>query len=655
MTKTLLLSASLLISGFISAQENSDKTCAKRDISVAQLKSASLSVAQIAETEHYDVHYYALDLAMTNLNTSISGTGEIHGTARENLDSVLFELFDTYTISQIRLNGVPTLYSRVGSAIKVPVNITTGVNFAIAIDYNGTPPTGATTPFGGSGMSNASSPTWGNQVTWSLSEPFSAYEWWPCKQSLKDKADSSSVKVTVPSNCMAGSNGLLEAIVDLGNGTKRFEWKHRHAIDYYLISLSVAKYVEYNVFANPAGALNPILIQNFIYDNPATLPNFQNDIDETVDFLELFSDLFGMYPFADEKYGHCMAPLSGGMEHQTMTTQGFFNKGLTSHELGHQWWGDNATCASWADIWVNEGFASYCEYLMLEDMYPAEKDADMQDRHDNVMSQNGGSVWVLDSLNENRIFSGRLTYDKGASIIHTFRFILNNDVQFFQALKNLQIDFADSVLIGLDVKDALEGTSGLNLTDAFQEWYFGQGFPTYSARWNKIGTDVLLEITHSTSSSTPTFTNPLEVRFTRTGGVGDTIVRIDIASNQEQYMFTNMGNVMTLGSLDPKNWIINDVGTIVKDLAFTTISLTELETENDYIISPNPSNGNYEISTEMNGLHNYHVYDTRGRLVRSGEFTGSTKLDLTKELSGNYIVQLAAEDGDTRVKILVKN
>lgn len=654
MTKTILLSASILLSGFISAQNEQSHVCSKRDAFGAQLKSASLSVSQIAETERYDVHFYALDLEMTNLSTDVAGTGEIHGTSHEALDDVLFELYDGFTISEIRLNGTPTTYTRTGTAVIVPVNIAQGVNFVIAVDYNGTPPTGASTPFGGSGMSNDNSPSWGNQVTWSLSEPFSAYEWWPCKQSLTDKADSSSVKVTVPNNCMAGSNGVLEAVVDLGNGTKRFEWMHRHAIDYYLISVAIAEYVEYNVYANPAGAASPILIQNFIYNNPATLPNFQDDINETVDFLELFSDLFGMYPFADEKYGHCMAPLSGGMEHQTMTTQGFFNKGLTSHELGHQWWGDNATCGSWADIWVNEGFASYCEYLMLENLYPGnEPKNDMLDRHDNIMSENGGSVWVLDSLDEGRIFSGRLTYDKGAAIIHTFRFMLDDDAAFFQALQNLQVDFADSTMIGLDVKEAMESSSGVNLDNAFQEWYFGEGFPTYSARWNTIGSDLILEISHTTSSSTPTFTNPLEVRFSRTFG-GDTIIRVEINANVEQYTFSGLGNVNNLLSLDPNNWIINDIGTIAKDITLTN-SIENLALQNDYIISPNPSNGKYVIESEMAGSHNYRVFDTRGRLLMEGSFNESMQLDLTSKVNGKYLVQLTSENGDTRVKILVKN
>jgi aminopeptidase N len=230
---------------------------------------------------------------------------------------------------------------------------------------------------------------------------------------------------------------------------------------------------------------------------------------------------------------------------------------------------------------------------------------------------------------------------------------LNDDADFFQALHDLQAEFADSTLIGLDVKDALETSSGLNLTDAFQEWYFGEGFPTYSARWNQIGGDLILEISHTTSSSTPTFTNPLDVRFSRTVGP-DTTIRVDINSNLEQYTFYNMGTINNLVSLDPDNYIINDVGTIEKDVTFTN-SIDDLATKNDYIISPNPSNGKYSIETEMTGSHSFKIYDTRGRMIEEGNFSNSTHLDLTARLSGNYILQLTTEAGDTRVKILVKN
>lgn len=641
----------------LSQKENSAH-CSKRDhVNNHSLKSSSLSVAQISETEKYNVHFYSLDLAMNNLVTTVAGTAEIHAKANVLLDSALFELFPTMTISEVRVNGLAVTYSRNASAVKAPVNASLGQSFIISVDYNGTPPTAATNPLGGSGMTNASSPSWGNQVTWSLSEPFSAYEWWPCKQSLSDKADSVSVKVTVPSTCKAGSNGLLENVVDLGNGTSRYEWKHRHAIDYYLISVAVAQYVEYTVYANPVGALAPIMIQNYIYDNPATLPNFQSDIDETVDFIELFSDLYGMYPFADEKYGHCMAPISGGMEHQTMTSQGFFNKGLTAHELGHQWWGNSVTCASWADIWVNEGFASYSEYLMLENLYPSEKNQHMLDVHDNVMSQTGGSVWVLDSLNEGRIFSGRLTYDKGASIIHTMRFMLNDDIDFFQALKNFQIDFADSVARGIDFKETLEAESGLDLTNMFNEWYFGEGYPTYSARWNSVGANLFLEISHTASmpSITPTFTNPLEMRFSRSG-LSDTIIRFDINTNLDQYFVENIGTVTNIVSFDPNNWVINKVGTKVNDVNFIELAdLENLSVAKDLFIYPNPTNGTISIGGSFTGEAQLTIVASNGAVLVNKIVQSKEVIDVSNIESGVYFVELLfISTGDVKRTKLIR-
>ncbi len=646
----------LCVGSHINAQEQSNKTCFKRDhVKNYSLKSNSLTQAQIAASENYDVHFYALDIAMNNLVTTLSGNAEIHAKTKTTLDSALFELFPTLTITQIRVNNNPVTYSRVGSAIKVPVNLSSGQNFIISIDYNGTPPTAATNPLGGSGMTNASSPSWGNRVTWSLSEPFSAYEWWPCKQSLTDKADSCSVKITVPNACKAGSNGVLENIVDLGNGTSRYEWKHRHPIDYYLISVAVAEYVEYNVYANPVGAPAPILIQNFVYNNPNTLLNFQTQIDETASFLELFSDLFGMYPFADEKYGHCMAPLSGGMEHQTMTTQGWFEKGLTAHELGHQWWGNHVTCASWADIWINEGFASYSEYLMLENIYPTLKNQHMTDVHTNVMSQNGGSVYCLDSLNDSRIFSGRLTYDKGAAIVHTMRYVMNNDNLFFQTLKNFQQQFADSVAKGIDFQSALEFESGIDYSQIFDQWYFGEGYPTYSARWNNTGNDLHLEITHTTSmpAITPTFTNPLDIRFSR-AGLPDTIIRFSIDANTNMFFVPNVGVINNLVSFDPNNWVINKTGTKVKDVNFfASIEEASLTQINLY---PNPANTTLNVSHSSNLVNSYEIHSMEGKKIVSNVASGQNiSVPVNSLAKGTYLLVLKSSSNVVARSFFVKD
>lgn len=633
------------------AQESATH-CSKKDRRILQSKSATLNLAQIAETEKYDVHFYQLDLNMTNVSTYLNGTGSIHATTKTALDSALFELFPTLNITEIRLNDVPVGFSRMGSAVKVPINLSANQSFKIDVDYEGNPPTAQTNPLGGSGMTAGSSPSWGNKVVWSLSEPFSAFEWFPCKQSLTDKADSCAVSITVPDTCKAGSNGILEHITPLGNGQTKYDWKHRHPIDYYLISVAVAKYIEYNVYANPSGAPNPILIQNYIYDNPATLPNFQSEIDETADFLELFYERYGPYPFEDEKYGHCMAPISGGMEHQTMTSQGFFEKTLTAHELAHQWWGNNVTCASWCDIWMNEGFASYSEYIMLENLYPGQQGPSMQQVHNNVMSQAGGSVWVLDSLNESRIFSGRLTYDKGAGIIHTLRFIINNDDLFFNGLRAFQQAFKDSTSTGIAFKEFMENYTGISLNDFLNEWYFGEGYPTYSLKWNQSGQDVAIEISHTTSkpSITPTFTNPLAIRFARQGQA-DTVVRFDIHSNQDQFSIYNLGQLTGSINIDPSNWIINQIGTISQD-PNVNVGFAAISASKEIQIYPNPSPGNVQVKNLPNGIHQMDVLTTSGQLIYTKNVTNSEHVRLNDLNAGTYILHIRLNTNEQKNMLL---
>ena len=635
-------SSLLILFNFITillfAQENAT-SCSKQTKQNSLLKTATLNASQIVETEKYDVHFYSLNLNMTNTSSYLSGTAEIHAKANANLDSALFELYPSMIISEVRVNSLIVNFSRLGTAVKVPVNSSVNQNFIIEISYSGNPPTAQTNPLGGSGMTAGTSPSWGNKVVWSLSEPFSAYEWFPCKQSLRDKADSSFVAVTVPDTCKAGSNGVLINTVPLGNGFTRYEWKNTHAIDYYLISVAVAKYIEYSFYANPVGAPNPILIQNFIYDNPQTLNYFQNQINETADFMELFYDLYGPYPFEDQKYGHCMAPIGGGMEHQTMTTQGFFSKGLTAHELAHQWWGNSVTCASWSDIFINEGFASYSEYVMLENLYPAEKVQHMLDVHDNVLSQTGGSVWFSDTLNENRIFNGRLSYDKGSGIIHSIRYLMNNDSLFFAGLREFQNDFKDSVARGIDLRNKMQEISGINYTPFFEQWYFGEGYPTYSIRWKQIGQDLLLELKHTASkpSVTPTFTNPIDLRFIRQG-MNDTLIRFDVASNSQQFYISNFGTLSSTITVDPQNWIINTIGTIIQDNSL--VNLTEVMENNTALtIVPNPNNGIFTIGNQQANCW-VSVFNMQGKNILNKLLAPNELIDLQDFGKGTYLLEI---------------
>jgi aminopeptidase N len=621
-----------------------EHTCSEAKIHAKHNGVKTLTSQEEVKANAYNVHFYSLDLNMTNQSTLLSGTAEIHGTLVQNLDTILLELFPSQVITELRLNGVSSSYSRVNSLLKIGINQAVGSSFIISVDYNGTPPTSVQNPFGGSGVSNATVSAIGNKVTWTVSCPFLAHEWFPCKQILRDKADSSAVRITVPNGLIATSNGVLQQTENLGNGFTRFTWKNHHPILYYLICATIAPYTEYVNYAYPINLPgDSIMVQNFIYGNSSGLSQAEAQCDLLPSFIELYSEKFGLYPFSDEKYGISIAPLSGGMEHQTMTTVGVMEKKINTHELCHQWWGDYVGIASFSDVWLSEGFATYGELVMLENFYPTETVSLVNAWHSSVLTAVGGSVWHTDTLNIARIYNSRLTYKKGGAIIHTLRHIINNDSLFYASLRSFLNAYGDSVAVGLDLKAHLEAATGIDLTPFFEQWYFGEGYPTISARWNSIGNDVLLEINHTTSmpASVPFFSIPLELRFNR-NGLPDTIVRVEISDNSDQFYLSGLGTVTSLNAIDPNNWIINKNGTIIQDPTFTA-STENITTSDGLLIYPNPSAGEINISwdEEVSALR---IMDSKGQIVQIIDQPMVTPIRIEGLKSGMYILEITSKN-----------
>jgi len=575
------------------------------------------------------------------MNTNLAGTVQMTAIAKENLDTVIFELFPSYTIDSLKINQVTATYSWRKTAIHCKVNVQKGEKFTITTSYSGKAPDQSTNPFGGAGYSTKKSPSWNKNVSWTLSEPFSAYEWFPCKQSLTDKIDSINVKITVPDSCMAGSNGILQSITNLPNKQKCFYWKHLQPIDYYLISFAVADYIDYSIYAHPKNA-DSILIQNYVYPN--ALAYFKNNINLTTKFIEYFSEIYSLYPFHEEKYGHCMAPINGGMEHQTMTTLGYFDNELVAHELAHQWWGDNVTCGSWSDIWLNEGFATYSEYVMLAKLFPGKEKLKLSQIQNSVLSKPFGSTWVKDSLNDNSIFSRELVYDKGAAIIHTLRYIIHNDQLFFKGLQDFQQNFSNKTAKATDFKLSMEKSTGINLTNFFKEWYYGEGYPTYAAKIiqkSDNSTELLISQKTNSPSITPLFTNPIDIRIRKTNG-SDTIVRVSIHSNYEKVTFPAENGFSEVLEIDPNNYVVHQVEQFTNHID----TLPE-----NILIYPNPTHDyiNIELKNPMDALVKLIGID--GKVILEKSFTNEIQLDIKNSSTGNYLLIIESNGKVVKHKI----
>jgi aminopeptidase N len=513
----------------------------------------------------YDVKFYFVDINAENNTVTISGNVTIQAEVKAAvLDTFAFELIPELNIDTVRFNNVIHDIVRDGDNVFVPLTtpLDSGSSISARIHYFGTPPTG-----GGffEGISTGYSSQWGKNVTWTLSEPYAAKGWWPTKQDLTDKADSAWVFITTSVTNKAGSEGLLTAVTPMPGGKLRYEWKTSHPIDYYLISLSVAEYQDYSIYSHPTGS-DSVLVQNFLYNSPGCLDYWKSSLDETAEIIELYASLFGPYPFADEKYGHCLAEIGGGMEHQTMTTIGNFSFSLVAHELGHMWFGDHVTCATWSDIWVNEGFATYCDFIAHDNLAaPGYDSIWLKVRHDDVKSQPGGSVYVPpDQLDDVwRIFDGRLSYSKGALLLHMIRFELQNDSVFFQVLKNYNIQFADSVATGMDFKSVLEDVSGKDFTDFFNQWYFGEGYPIYDVVWSQDAGNVLhITSTQTTSTEITTLFKMFVPYYLKFSDGNDTTLLLYQTDNVNEYSIQLDKHIVQI-KMDPDQWILHVLNSLV--------------------------------------------------------------------------------------------
>jgi len=628
----------ILLAGFLPFISLAQHHCSTAKISSAQ--NTQIASANLTALENkYDLKFYHLDLSIERTNKYVAGSVRSLATVKSaTLDTFGFELHPNHTIDSVIINGFNRPVTRSGNDVTVTFasTLTQGAMIDATVYYRGTAPTGG---FGaiGDGYNNGTSGSWGNKASWSLSESYVAHEWFPCKQQLQDKIDSSWVFATTDSTNKVGSNGMLTNVVTVGN-KKRYEWKNNKPIDYYLISVACAQYVEYNIYAHPANYNDSILIQNYVYNNPSTLPFFKNVIDSTRQLIELQSSLYGLYPWASQKYGHCMAPFGGGMEHQTMTSLGSFNFSLIAHELGHQWWGDYVTCRTWHDIFLNEGFATYTEYLSYQYLEPNQAAPEMLSTHNNVMSQPTGSVWNPDTTNPNRIFSSRLTYNKGCAIIHSIRFEMNNDSIFFPAIRNYANQFKYSTASTEDFKNSIATFSGINFNQFFSQWIYGEGYPTFNVKWNQNNGMLILQSiqTVSTSSITPLFITPLEYKVQR--NIGDTIIRVLHQQATELYVM-NMPGTVTGIVVDPNNWILNKVIGPVQDATLTGI--TAYNNYYEVKVYPNPAND--KITIQGNGDLVFNLFDISGKKVLSKAVKQQETLDISDFAGGMYFYQVNSD------------
>jgi hypothetical protein len=380
--------------------------------------------------------------------------------------------------------GAMTTFGTWGRRITLDRAYQAGEVFTVRIDYDGTPP--PPLDFGGLVIRTRS----GSPEIWTLSQPFAAGCWWPCKDGdyglggdNSDKA-TLSLAVTGPSSMRTTANGMLLGVDDLGDGRSRTRFRTEYPLATYLACFASTNFNTWTRTWTYDGKSMPVEF-NLYSETYQILPEPQAG--NILAMLTVFSDLFGPYPFIDEKYGIYQFGFGGGMEHQTNTGQYALDGGwLSAHELAHQWWGDNVTCKDWSHIWLNEGFATYSEALW-EEFRPGStgKPALLTAMAARRPTNSAGSVFVENTSFVNTIFDSSLVYDKGGWVLHMLRFVVGDD-NFFAGLRAYRQTHERGSVVTEDLQATFEAVSGMDLDAFFQQWIYGTGTPTYRANRQNV-------------------------------------------------------------------------------------------------------------------------------------------------------------------------
>ncbi|MES2519440.1 MAG: M1 family aminopeptidase [Bacteroidota bacterium] len=652
--KTILFILLLFSFSSISSAQIPDSECATGKIATMQkrLQNARIQGSQ-ATDNNIDVTYYKLNLTVSYIPQNIKGEVTINAKSKiAELSQVTIDLQNALTTDSVKIgnNKLPYLHQSNQILINLDKKYTENQLVSLVIYYHGTP--------GASGFDSFVFGNHNNQkdlAIWSLSEPYGSPDWFPCKNSVDDKADSSDVWITADKYYVSVSNGTLQKVIENQNGTKTYQWKNRYPIAQYLISIALSNYSEYKDSFKYDG-VNEMPVTHFIYPESLTTTN-KLTLDKTVFMLDLFSQKFGLYPFIKEKYGHAQFGWGGGMEHQTCTSISAFDETLIAHELTHQWFGDKITCKNWENIWLNEGFASYGECIYTEAV--GGKIA-----YDNYIKSfmtsakmAKGTIYVQDVNNINEIFSSSRTYRKGATVLHMMRGIVGDDI-FYKILKvYITSKNAYGNATTEDFQAVAEQVYGQKIDYFFKQWIYGESYPKYKMQWSSQSQingfyKVNLNISQTTGTNPTFFTMPIQVKVAL--GFGDTTVTVFNDKTSQSFEI--------LVKEKPSNVIFDPNNLILKDVETVNVLASEPIFGDTFVLNvfPNPSSDEINVSFQLtkNAIAKLSIIDFSGKEIYIGQEekllqgNHSQRINIDQFSAGIYIVNLNVDGRNESRKLI---
>ncbi len=501
---SIIFSILIVAISFSTAQELSrHKIGLKYDFRVLEEK---------APEHNCDILKYVFEWQLQHASTSIKGKAIIEAKSlTDNLNSIVLNLSNAMTVTKVRLNQDALNFSHQNDLLEIFFNENFYKNdhFAVEISYHGV-------PLSGLYFSHHQN----QPIIYSLDEPSLARNWFPCYDYPSDKA-MVRMTITVPNGMICASNGTLVHSVENDDNTVSFTWEEGYPISTYLISVAATNYKTFvDKYISGTDEMNVIY---YVY--PEHLDLAKTDFSNTVAMINFYSTVFGEYPFLREKYGMAAIPGRASMEHQTCTsysaeliTGTHEYDWIIAHELAHQWWGDLVSPSDWADIWLNEGFATYSDALWFEHLHGFEG---LKSRMEEIRSIYFDHYQDIEhpiyDPPEGYLFSA-IEYEKGACVLHMLRFVVG-EKKFWAILREYAQEFAYDNASTEDFQRICERIYKQNLDWFFNEWIYEEGYPTYTFGWGISGPNKVRIIINQIQQVFPLFTMPIELHFKLPSGV----------------------------------------------------------------------------------------------------------------------------------------
>lgn len=472
------------------------------------------------ERADFNVSYYDLDVAIDPANKSIKGTVEMDFTTVKNdaAPRVQIDLFKNMKVNKIYDGGGKELkYEREENAIWVTRNSgnNAGDKFQIHVDYEGSPTAAKKAPWDGGfdWKTDEKGRPWVGVAV----EGTGASLWWPNKDHLSDEPDSMRISLTVPKELMAISNGNLESEEELGD-KKKFNWKVSYPINNYNVSVYIGYYTHFHDVYQ--GSEGPYDLDYYVLDY--NLDKAKTQFSQVKPMFDCYEKFLGPYPFPRDGFA-LVETAYLGMEHQSAIAYGNkyqngylgFDQSLLKlpfdyiiiHETGHEYWGNSVSMKDLADMWIHEGFCTYSEVLYVECMWGADTALKYANSWKYRVSND---IPIIGKYGVNNEGSGDMYY-KGALMLHTLRWQVNDDAKWFALIKDIQRDFRFKNTTTEEMIAYINAKLGKDYTPIFNQYLRRSNAPVLKYTLVQQGKD--LEVTVNWEETDPNFALDLEMTF----------------------------------------------------------------------------------------------------------------------------------------------